>query len=176
MVEIPLQKISRNATAIESPSPASETSTQQHAEGMDNKAQDTSGDLGSIVTLVGKSSGKRVMTSAKQNETSVGGTTIENGGAGKLGGGEEINAQKKTMETSERLAAQHTQRNASSVLGSETNAANVNQVAGPSNSIIVSSVIVVLVASFVVVGMAVVAVVAVVARHCNLSTHLQTGS
>ena len=168
MVEIPLQKISRNATAIESPSPASETSTQQHAESMDNKAQDTS--------LVGKSSGKRVMTSAKQNETSVGGTTIENGGAGKLGGGEEINAQKKTMETSERLAAQHTQRNASSVLGSETNAANVNQVAGPSNSIIVSSVIVVLVASFVVVGMAVVAVVAVVARHCNLSTHLQTGS
>ena len=56
--------------------------------------------------------------------------------------------------------------------GTETNAANIDRLSGPSNSIIVSSVIVVLIASFVVVGMAVVAVVAVVARHCRLGKQL----
>ena len=55
----------------------------------------------------------------------------------------------------------------------EINAENVDQVAGPNNSIIVSSAIVVLIASFVVVGMAVVAVVAVVARHCRLNKRFE---
>lgn len=156
-----MEKTTHDNNTIESPSA-------QLANNPNNNNIDTSaGDLGSIVTLVGKSSSsssKRVIQ--KQNETAT--------GLNSIGGGGSEDAQKKTMESSEKLAAKHTQHNATSA--GETNAANVNQVAGPSNSIIVSSVIVVLVAAFVVVGMAVVAVVAVVARHCNLSRHLQNGS
>lgn len=125
----------------------------------DRTNPNAAGDLGSIVTLVGKVKPDRMSSKRmKQNATSSIG---------------DESGDKKSTTKSEHLASKHTQRNTTS---SETNAANVDQVGGPSNSIIVSSVIVVLIASFVVVGMAVVAVVAVVARHCNLGKHLQTGS
>jgi len=128
-------------------------------------SSENSGDLGSIVTLVVKSNEHENSKRIKQNET----------GGVPPGTNEERNAHKKTMETSEHLALKNEDHSTSSS-SSETNAANVNQVTGPSNSIIVSSVIVVLIAAFVVVGMAVVAFVAVVARHCNLGKHLQTAS
>ena len=106
------------------------------------------GDLGSIVTLVGKVKVDRLNSKRmKHNNT------------------DERNAHKKTVK--EHVSVKHMQPN-----NTETNAANVDQISGPSNSIIVSSVIVVLVASFVVVGMAVVAIVAVVARHCRIGQQL----
>ena len=159
VMEVPSSKQEHNSTT------ETETPTNRKSDLQESKpsatGSETSGDLGSIVTLVGKSKpNERESTKRmKQNGTST---------------NEESNAHKKTMETSEHLALKHTEHTASS--SGETNAANVNQVSGPSNSIIVSSVIVVLIAAFVVVGMAVVAVVAVVARHCNLGRHLQTAS
>ena len=111
------------------------------------------GDLGSIVTLVGKVKVDRL--SAKRTKH---------------------NATKEAAEAAKAEAKQpklvttvnHMKHN-----GTETNAANIDKLAGPSNSIIVSSVIVVLIASFVVVGMAVVAVVAVVARHCRIGKNME---
>lgn len=152
VLEVPAQKSEQRNQTSDSTINANTASNIQHQA----TSSETSGDLGSIVTLVGKSNSKRT----KQNDST---NAIDDN-----------NAQKKTMESSEHLALKHTQHNTSS--SGETNAANVNQVSGPSNSIIVSSVIVVLIAAFVVVGMAVVAVVAVVARHCNLGKHLQTAS
>jgi len=108
--------------------------------------------LGSIVTLVGKVKSER------------------------LGGKSHSKAQKKQSNTTvdthkktamkERPDVKHMKHNSS-----ETNAANIAET-GPSNSIIVSSVIVVIIASFVVVGMAVVAIVSVVARYCRLGKRL----
>lgn len=159
--EIPTRTI-QNETEIDVTSTTTSSANSGNANSIQSPVSrantgDAAGDLGSIVTLVGKSdrtSSKRM----KQNNTSS---------------SSEESGDKKSTTNSEHLASKHTQRNATST---ETNAANVNQVTGPSNSIIVSSVIVVLIAAFVVVGMAVVAVVAVVARHCNLGKHLQTGS
>lgn len=107
------------------------------------------GDLGSIVTLVGKVKVDRLSSKrTKHNLT------------------DDHTAHKKTVK--EHMALKHMQHNSS-----ETNAANIDKVKGPSNSIIVSSVIIVLIASFVVVGMAVVAIVAVVARHCRLGKRFE---
>lgn len=108
------------------------------------------GDLGSIVTLVGKVKVDRLSTKRTKHNSSK-------------------DYEKKDKTKSEHLSSTvHNMKHN----GTETNAANIDRLSGPSNSIIVSSVIVVLIASFVVVGMAVVAVVAVVARHCRLGKQL----
>merc|ERR1719354_648583 len=102
------------------------------------------GDLGSIVTLVGKVKVDRLSSKRTKHNT-----TKEN-----------ADEKLKNMST-----INHMKHN-----GTETNAANIDKLSGPSNSIIVSSVIVVLIASFVVVGMA---VVAVVARHCRIGKNME---
>ena len=109
--------------------------------------------LGSIVTLVGKVRADRIngKNAAK--------------GQGKQSNATSDDAHKKTS-VKDRLAVKHMKHNSS-----ETNAANIAET-GPSNSIIVSSVIVVIIASFVVVGMAVVAIVSVVARYCRIGKRL----
>merc|ERR1719462_1197331 len=98
------------------------------------------GDLGSIVTLVGKVKVDRLSTKRTKHNSS-----------------KDIEKKDKTKTDKLSNTVNHMKHNAT-----ETNAANIDRLSGPSNSIIVSSVIVVLIASFVVVGMAVVAVVAVV--------------
>ncbi|XP_065646618.1 serine-rich adhesin for platelets isoform X2 [Hydra vulgaris] len=108
------------------------------------------GDLGSIVTLVGKVKVDRLSSKHMKGSHNI---TKEN------------NAHKKTVK--DHMSVKQPKLNSST----ETNAANINSLKGPTNSFIVSSVIVVLLASFVVVGMAVVAVVAVVARHCRVAKH-----
>ena len=108
--------------------------------------------LGSIVTLVGKVKSERLGSKGHakaQNKPTN--TTID--------------AHKKAS-MKERPDVKHMKHNSS-----ETNAANIAET-GPSNSIIVSSVIVVIIASFVVVGMAVVAIVSVVARYCRIGKRL----
>ena len=107
------------------------------------------GDLGSIVTLVGKVKVDRLSSKRTKHNIS-----------------DENNAHKKTVK--EHMSLKHLAHN-----NSETNAANIDKIHGPSNSIIVSSVIVVLLASFVVVGVAVVAIIAVVARHCRVRRHFE---
>jgi len=162
VMEVPLSKTERNdTTEVESLTNSNLQQSKPSA-----ISSETSGDLGSIVTLVGKSKPNEHENTKRMKQNETGGVPGTN---------EERNAHKKTMETSEHLALKNEDHSTSSS-SSETNAANVNQVTGPSNSIIVSSVIVVLIAAFVVVGMAVVAFVAVVARHCNLGKHLQTAS
>lgn len=108
------------------------------------------GDLGSIVTLVGKVRVDRLNSKRTKHNISS----------------DETNAHKKTVKD-HNMSMKHMHNGTT-----ETNAANIDQIAGPSNSIIVSSVIVVLIASFVVVGMAVVAIVAVVAKHCRVGKRL----
>jgi len=107
------------------------------------------GDLGAIVTLVGKVKVDRLSSKRTKHNSS-----------------EDATAHKKTVK--EHMSLKHMKHN-----NSETNAANVDKLKGPSNSIIVSSVIVVLIASFVVVGIAVVAIIAVVARHCRIGRHFE---
>jgi len=108
------------------------------------------GDLGSIVTLVGKVKVDRLSTKRTKHNTS-----------------KEIEKKERTKSDKLSNTINRMKHNVT-----ETNAANIDRLSGPSNSIIVSSVIVVLIASFVVVGMAVVAVVAVVARHCRLGKQM----
>ena len=108
--------------------------------------------LGSIITLVGKVKSDRLgsKSHAKAQPKQSNAT---------------IDAHKKAS-LKERPDVKHMKHNSS-----ETNAANIAET-GPSNSIIVSSVIVVIIASFVVVGMAVVAIVSVVARYCRIGRRL----
>ena len=113
--------------------------------------------LGSIVTLVGKVkadrlNGKKHAKAQSDKASKDSNSTIAEG--------------HKKEGVKQRPDVKHLKHNSS-----ETNAANIAET-GPSNSIIVSSVIVVIIASFVVVGMAVVAIVSVVARYCRLGRRL----
>ncbi len=110
--------------------------------------------LGSIVTLVGK-----VKVDRLNGKNSAKGKKHNNG--------TNEHAHKK-MSVKDRMNVKHMKQNTS-----EINAANIAET-GPSNSIIVSSVIVVIIASFVVVGMAVVAIVSVVARYCRIGKRLDS--
>ena len=109
--------------------------------------------LGSIVTLVGRVKSERLGGKNHAKAQSIQSNAT-------------VDSHKKTS-TKERPDVKHMKHNSS-----ETNAANIAET-GPSNSIIVSSVIVVIIASFVVVGMAVVAIVSVVARYCRLGKRLE---
>jgi len=128
-------------------------------EGSNEKPKAFEGDLGSIVTLVGKVKVDHLnfkhatIHNASEHQKSPASSSPNTAVAAQI---------KDKVNQVAASKVKHVQQNTT-----EINAAKVDK-NGPSNSLIVSSVIVVLVASFVVTGMAVVAIVAVVARHCRL--------